>query len=169
MKIKLKKQSFLYHLSDNDNINVFEPRTFYHNKDFSTSGSSPFKGSIQNNLVFAVDDQYKTFYALPRDTKRIMLDICPQYKMLFVDKKEKHELQNFSWTEYKFDLKNFKKLPGGKEYITTNSIKPISKTKYKNCINYIDKSNFDLIFAEDIDKLYDFFKQNNIIIDSEGF
>ena len=185
----LEEGKYLYHASPNPNIDVFEPRPFAHNEDFTESGiwvdDEPLpEGWKISNLVFAGRKSDMPFYTLPRDTPRLLIRITPKIlnnihkiipnvtgvkkKLLVLPKSMQEDIEKHTWTEYGFDMKQFSLLPGTIDYASKNTVKPVFKKTHSNPLKYIASKGWEIIFVENMVDVYERLSNSGIEFDAEG-
>lgn len=167
MKLILKEsrhENFVYHNSPDPNIDLFVPKQIWRNEDWSESGNIKNPDFLEENVIFAIDKEKAIFYCLPRDTKRILI---LESKIFILPKDEKTRIENHSWTEYKFLKKDFEEVPTG-EWIAKKPLKPVSKKKYFNPIDFIKNKKYKIKWVNNIYEEEERLKDSNIIFDSEN-
>ena len=185
----LEEGKYLYHASPNPDIDVFEPRPFAHNEDFTESGAwvgdEPLpEGWNISNLVFASRRKDMPFYTLPRDTPRLLVYMNPKIldyvreimpsiagikkKLLVLPKSMQEKIEKHTWTEYGFDKKQFSLLPGTIDYASKNTVKPVFKKTHRNPLKYIASKGWEIIFVENMVDVYERLSNSGIEFDAEG-
>jgi hypothetical protein len=180
MRMILKEVSgrdYVYHNSPNPDIDVFVPRPFWHNEDWSESIRDETPDFIKDDVVFAIDKNKVPFYALPRDTPRILLNQfhnaskkflkLTSANIMLLPKVEKASILAHSWTEYRFEKKDFEHLPTD-EWISRKAVKPIGKTSYKDPISFLKKSGYKVIWVDDLSKIASLLINKDLPFDAEN-
>lgn len=142
---------------DSEQIHDFEPdlKTYYHNKDFSVSGRSDFKGSVgKSQGVYAGDLSFTALYATgssdgPNKT-RYMAIYGPGQPTAYFDKKDVARIRkNHSWLTA-FNASNFRKLPSG-EYFSEHPGKPVKQIAITDPFQYMRDRGWEFKFVDNLE------------------
>ena len=163
---------------DSEHIPDFESdlKTYYHNKDFSVSGRSDFKGSVGAvKGVYAADKLFTALYATGTSEggkrTRYVAIYGPSTPTVYFDRKDISSLKNNQSYLTVFDAKNFRKLPSG-EYFSENPGKPIKQVKITDPFSYIKSQGWRIRLVDDLEKVLkqvqNLAKQHKIRYGAEG-
>lgn len=151
-EILVESKEYVYRI-DSQPIADFskDMKTYYHNKDFSKSGSY-FKGATGKvtGLYAHPDRLFTALYTTgsSHDT-RYVATYSTNPPVVYFDKKDVPKLQsNVSYLTI-FDAKNFRKLPSG-EVFSENPGTPVNQEKITDPFSYIQKQGWHIKIVDDL-------------------
>ena len=142
---------------DSEHISDFgqDLKTYYHNKDFTVSGRSDFKGSVGKiQGVYASDLLFTALYATgssegPKRTRYVAI-YGPGQPIVYFDRKDVPRIRkNRAWLTV-FDAKNFRKLPSG-EYFSENPGKPVQQKEITDPFQYMRDRGWEFRIVDNLD------------------
>lgn len=144
----------VYRVDDAPNVR-FEPKTYWHNKDWTHSGAGREgpAGTRTSRATFATPSKSgAALYTAPRDVERAMVHRPGGASTIMFNQSDRERVSGHRPTLSTFSRKNFRALPRSGEVVAGKPVQPRSRERITDPVGFMKSQGHRVAFVKDVRK-----------------